>query len=119
MFYELANILLMSPPASGSGSGGSNYGQLIMIPLILIVFYFFMIRPQQKKTKIADQFRESMDKGAKIVTIGGIHARITEVKSTTFVIEAGNGVKFEIEKSAVNMEVTQKLNKPAEVSKAS
>ena len=66
-----------------------------------------MIRPQSKKAKDEKNFRESIEKGTKIVTIGGIHARILEVKENTFVIEAGNGVKLEIEKTAVSMSLSK------------
>jgi preprotein translocase subunit YajC len=91
--------------SGAAGQGGSS--QLIIIPLILIVFYFFMIRPQTQKAKEQKNFRESLEKGSKIVTIGGIHGTIIEVKDTTFVVEVGNGIKFEIEKSAVSVELTK------------
>jgi preprotein translocase subunit YajC len=72
------------------------------IVLIIIVFYFFMIRPQMKKAKEAKTFRESLKKGDTVVTIGGIHGRITEVNETTFILEAESGAKFRVEKSAVS-----------------
>jgi preprotein translocase subunit YajC len=70
--------------------------------LIIVVFYFFMIRPQMKKTKEAKQFRESLKKGDKIITIGGLHGKIVEVAETTFIIETEGGGKLRIEKSAVS-----------------
>lgn len=111
----ISTIILMSP------QGGGSSGMLIVMPLVLVVMYFFMIRPQTKKQKEAQQFKEKIEKGQKIVTIGGIHGRILEVKDTTFVIEVGNGMKLEIEKSAVSMESTKALNappKPAPAAKA-
>ena len=109
----LNSILLMGGAGGGAAAkDGGGMGQLIIIPLILVVFYFFMIRPQTKKAKEQKDFRESIEKGSKIVTIGGIHARILEVKETTFVIEAGNGIKLEIEKSAVSVELTKGLTPP-------
>lgn len=112
----MLSILLMGAPAAGGAGaqGGGGMGQLIMIPLIIVVFYFFMIRPQSKKAKEQKEFRETIDKGSKIVTIGGIHARILEVKDTTLVIEAGNGIKLEIEKSAVSVELTKALTDKTE-----
>ncbi len=98
---SILSIVLQAP----AGPGG--LGTWIMFPLIIIVFYFFMIRPQSKKAKDEKNFRESIEKGTKIVTIGGIHARILEVKENTFVIEAGNGVKLEIEKTAVSMSLSK------------
>jgi preprotein translocase subunit YajC len=85
------------------GGGGQNsLASLLPMVLIIVVFYFFMIRPQMKKTKEAKQFRESLKKGDKIVTIGGLHGRIVEVAETTFIIETEGGGKLRIEKSAVS-----------------
>jgi preprotein translocase subunit YajC len=85
--------------------GGNQQGGFAsLIPMILIIgiFYFFMIRPQMKKAKEAKKFRESLSKGDKIVTIGGIHGKITDVAETTFIIETEGGAKLRIEKSAVS-----------------
>ena len=78
------------------------------IPLILIivVFYFFMIRPQLKKSKEQKKFRENIKTGDKIITIGGIHGKISDVQDTTFMITVEGGVKLKIEKSAVSMDST-------------
>lgn len=78
------------------------------LPLVLVglVVYFFMIRPQQKRTKDMKKFRESIEKGAKIVTIGGIHGKVIEVKDTTLMIEVEGGIKLKIEKSALSMDYT-------------
>ncbi len=76
------------------------------IVLIVVVFYFFMIRPQMKKQKEQVKFKEAIQKGDKIVTIGGIHGKITEIQDKTFTIEVENGVKLKIEKSAVSLEST-------------
>src|SRR5438552_14222441 len=97
--YIKTMILTIFLSSQGGGSGLT----MLMFPLILLVMYFFMIRPQQKKQKDAQQFKDSVNKGDKIVTIGGIHGRILEVRGTTFVIEAGNNIKLEIEKSAISM----------------
>lgn len=78
--------------------------QFLPLILIMVVFYFFMIRPQMKKAKDQKKFREGIKKGDKIVTIGGIHGRIVEVQETTFIIEVEGGNKLKIEKSAVSME---------------
>ena len=110
--------IVLQAPAAGPGGG---IGTWIMFPLIIIVFYFFMIRPQSKKAKEQKVFRETIEKGSKIITIGGIHARIVDVKDTTFVIETGSGVKLEIEKTAVSVELTKAMEdagKKAEEKKA-
>lgn len=78
--------------------------------LLMVVFYFFMIRPQQKKAKDAKKFRESLQKGSKVVTIGGIHGRIVEVADTTVLLEVDSNVKLRFERSAIAMDNTQQLN---------
>ena len=84
-------------------TGDSAMPSLIMFGLIFAVMYFFMIRPQIKKQKKEREYRSKLKKGDKIITIGGLHAKITDVKEDTLIIElhAGNTVK--IEKSAVSM----------------
>jgi preprotein translocase subunit YajC len=77
--------------------------------LIIVVFYFFMIRPQLKKAKDQKKFRENIKVGDKVVTIGGIHAKISEIQDTTFIITVEGGNKLKIEKSAVSMDTTSLL----------
>ncbi|MFT7344983.1 MAG: preprotein translocase subunit YajC [Lentimonas sp.] len=74
--------------------------QIIMLVLILVVFYFFMIRPQMKKQKELKKFRENLAKGQKIVTIGGVHGKILKLEDATAVIES-EGATLRIEKSAI------------------
>ena len=88
----------------GTNANGKDSNPLMtFLPLILIVvvFYFFMIRPQMKKTKDQKKFREALKKGDKIVTIGGIHGKIIEVQETTFTIETEGQGRLRIERSAV------------------
>ena len=82
----------------------------IMMGLLMVVFYFFMIRPQQKKAKDAKKFRESLAKGSKVVTIGGMHGKVLEVNDTTILLEVDNNVKLRFEKSAIASDNTQQLN---------
>ncbi len=94
-------------------SGGSGaMSQLVMILLIIVIFYFFMIRPQMKKSKQEKLFKQSLVKGDKVVTIGGVHGKITEVNDTTFLIEVDQNVKLKIEKSAVSAEATKQYQTP-------
>ncbi len=79
-------------------------GQFIPLVLIIVVFYFFMIRPQLKKTKEQKKFRENIKVGDKIVTIGGIHGKISDIQDTTFMITVEGGVKLKVEKNAVSMD---------------
>lgn len=102
--------LLGTTPAAGGAEGqqqGGGWSMMIMMLLIIIVFYFFMIRPQAKKAKDQRSFKDTLKKGDKVVTIGGIHAKILETRESTFVLEVGNGMKLTIEKSAISMDLTK------------
>ena len=87
-------------------SEGGGATQFIMLGLIVVVFYMFMIRPQLKKTKEQKKFREALSKGDQIVTIGGIHGKIAEIKDTTVIIDVEGGNKLKLEKSAIVSEFT-------------
>lgn len=94
--------LIMLMAGGGADQKGGGASSLIFLGLIIVVFYFFMIRPQMKKTKEAKKFRESLKRGDKVVTIGGIHGRIAEDNNeSTFVIETEGGGRLRIERSAV------------------
>lgn len=82
--------------------------QMVMLVLILVVFYFFMIRPQMKKQKELKKYRESMAVGDKVVTIGGIHGKILEVADSTILIATESG-KLRMDKSAVSNSAEDKL----------
>lgn len=81
----------------------------IMMGLLMVVFYFFMIRPQQKKAKDAKKFRESLEKGSKVITIGGIHGKVVEVNDSTVLLDVDNNVKLRFEKSAIAMDTSMQL----------
>ncbi|MCK9422438.1 MAG: preprotein translocase subunit YajC [Bacteroidales bacterium] len=104
---NLLTILLMAP----QGQGGQQNGWYSFLPLLLIivVFYFFFIRPQMKRSKDQKKFKESLQKGQKIITIGGIHGRIVEIQDTTVTIEVENEVRLRIEKTAVAMDPNQTI----------
>ncbi len=94
--------------------GGGGQLQLILLGGMILVFWLFMIRPQQKKAKLAKKFQEDMQKGDKIVTIAGIHGTVNKVNEDgTIQIETSPGSYLKIEKSAISMEWTQNINKAA------
>ncbi|MEJ6749033.1 MAG: preprotein translocase subunit YajC [Flavobacteriales bacterium] len=89
---------------------GQGTSQLLFFGLIFVVMYFFMIRPQVKKQKKERKFREELKKGDDIITIGGIHGKIVEMKDSSVTIES-YGVKLKVEKSAIAMNVvSEKLS---------
>ncbi|MEE1098004.1 MAG: preprotein translocase subunit YajC [Bacteroidales bacterium] len=101
---NLLNVLLQT-------AGGSGMSSILMLVLIIVIFYFFMIRPQQNRQKEEKKFRESLTKGQKVVTIGGLHGKIAEVKETTVLMEVANDVKIEVEKTAIAMSVVAEQKK--------
>jgi preprotein translocase subunit YajC len=102
---NLLTFLLFGPPADGQQ--GSSIMSFLPLILIMVVFYFFFIRPQMKKAKEQRKYREALKKGDQIITIGGIHGKIVEVRDTTILIEVEGGNKLLIEKSAVVMDPSQ------------
>lgn len=83
--------------------------QFLPLILIVVVFYFFMIRPQMKKQKELKKFRENLQVGDKVVTIGGIHGKILEVADTTVLLSCESSTKLRVEKSAVSMAFDESL----------
>jgi preprotein translocase subunit YajC len=81
---------------------------ILMLGLMVLVFYFFMIRPQMKKQKELKKFREGLKAGDKIVSIGGIHGKILEVTDSTVLIQS-EGTKLRLEKSAVSQAMEDTL----------
>ena len=78
-----------------------KYGSLFFIVLLIVVFWLFFIRPQSKKAKEEQKYRDSLQKGDKVVTIGGLHGKVVEVKETTVVTSLAPNTEVEIEKSAL------------------
>ena len=79
---------------------GQGMQSLLLLGLMVLIFYFFMIRPQMKKQKELKNFRENLKAGDKVVTIGGIHGKILEVSDTTVLVQA-EGTKIRFDKSAI------------------
>jgi preprotein translocase subunit YajC len=85
--------------------------QFLPIVLIIVVFYFFMIRPQMKKAKDHKKFIEELKKADKVVTSAGIHGKIIDMNETTFVIEVEGGTKIRFDKSAVSLDASKAISK--------
>lgn len=95
--------LLMTQTASKTNNGMSF---IIMILSMILVMYFLMIRPQSKKMNQQKQFAESLVKGAKVVTTGGIHGKVIGTDENTILLEIDNNVKIKVDRSAISMELT-------------
>ena len=90
---------------------GSSWMQFIPIIGIFIVFYFFMIRPQQKKAKDQKKFIDDIKKGDYVVTIGGAHGEVAEMEGDTFILEVEKGGRIRFNKSAISLEATKAATK--------
>lgn len=99
----------MSAPGGAQGAGGSGSSTLIMIALMGVVFYFFMIRPQMKKSKEQRKFKDNIGEGDKVVTIGGVHGKIVKVEDTTFILELYDKQRIKVEKAAISMDSTMAI----------
>jgi len=93
--------------AANAGSN-SPFGMLIPMVLIFGIFYFLMIRPQQRKEKERQKMIAELRAGKRVVFSGGILGTVTEAKETTFIIEIASGVKIEVSRSAVSEIIEQK-----------
>ena len=99
---------------AGAGMGNT----LLMLVLMIAIFYFMLIRPDNKRKKEAEQMRSSVKKGDKITTIGGIAGTVVDVKETRVVLETGaDQVRIELEKWAISTNETAAENAKAEAKK--
>ena len=87
--------------AAAEAPKGGGMQMWIMLALIFGVMWFFMIRPQRKQQKELQNFRDSLKKGDKVVTIGGIFGTVCEVKEDSVLIEVDNNVKIRVSKQAI------------------
>lgn len=109
----MLNLILLQAAGAADAQGANSWSFWVMMILIFVVFYFFMIRPQQKKQKELEKQRNEMKKGDKVVTAGGIHGTIKDVKENCFVIEIAKDVNIKVEKSSVYVTADDAQTQPA------
>ena len=103
----MMTILLQAGAAAPvAAQQGSMWSSILMIVMLFVVMYFFMIRPQQKKQKEIMKWRESIQKGDKVVTVGGIYGVFAEVKPTYILMEIDANVKIRVDKGSIVKDVT-------------
>lgn len=93
-----------------AGTGGANYTQFVMLAGMVAIFYFFFIRPQQKKQKDQKKFVEAIRKGDKVVTMGGIHGKISGIDGDLVILDVDKGNKLTVDKSSISMEASKKVS---------
>ena len=87
--------------AAQGGQMGGGISMLLMIALIFVVMWLFMIRPQQKRQKELNSFREGLKKGDKVVTAGGIYGTVLEVNDNKVMLEIDKDVKIKVDKASL------------------
>jgi len=95
--------VLLQAPGAGVGNGflSGGGGTILMMVAMFAIIYFFMIRPQNKKQKEIQNFRKGLDVGQKVITAGGIHGKIKEVKDDCVILEIADNVRVKIDKNSI------------------
>ncbi|EKY02217.1 preprotein translocase, YajC subunit [Porphyromonas catoniae F0037] len=92
----METILLQAQAQQGSG-----WTSIIMMAAVVLIFWLFMIRPQQKRQKEVQRKREALTTGDRIVTSGGLYGVIRDIKETEFVVEIAEGVRVRVDRGSV------------------
>jgi len=101
----MKTFVFLQTEGGGAATGGGS-GFLLMMALVFVVMWFFMIRPQQKRQKELRQFRQSLQKGDKVVTSGGIYGTIVEIKDMYVLVEVDQNVRLRFDKSCILKDMT-------------
>ncbi|MCX5860272.1 MAG: preprotein translocase subunit YajC [Proteobacteria bacterium] len=97
-----AFLLAMGAPASGGqAKAGADWGGLVMLAAIFAIFYFLLIRPQQKRTKEHQELLKSLKRGDDVITTGGIFGRIAEIDEGTVMLEVAEKVKIKVARDQI------------------
>ncbi len=108
MFFSL-----LQTSGNAAQGGGSMLRTVLPFILIIAIFYFFIIRPQNKKQKETEKMINALKKGDKVVTIGGIHGVVSSTKEKTVIVKVDDNTKLEFNRSAIATVVTDKPAAPA------
>jgi len=106
-FFANLPMLLGASEAGASGGSGQMVTTFVTFGLVILIFYFLIIRPQNKKQKAAKKMLSALKKGDKVVSIGGIHGTVVSVKEQTTVVKVDDNTKLEFSKSAISSVVSE------------
>ncbi len=106
-FFANLPMLLGASEAGASGGSGQMVTTFVTFGLVILIFYFLIIRPQNKKQKAAKKMLSALKKGDKVVSIGGIHGTVVAVKEQTTVVKVDDNIKLEFSKSAISSVVSE------------
>lgn len=101
MLENLTSFLAMMSPQGGEGGGGNMWMTFVMFGAIILIMYFLMIRPQQKRQKEHQKMLESIKKGDKVITTSGMHGTVTDIDGQTYTIQISDNTKVTFEKNAI------------------
>ena len=104
---QLASGLVLLQGAPSANPTGQMISTLVTFGLVFVIFYFLIIRPQNKKQKEAKAMIEAVKKGDKVVTIGGVPAIVASVKESTLILKVDDNTKMEFSKSAIQAVVAK------------
>ena len=90
------NLIMLQDAAAGSG-----FSSITLIVAFIAIFYFFMVRPQQKKQKEINKFRSELNNGDRVITAGGIYGIIKDIKDNYIILEIADNVRIKIDKNSI------------------
>ena len=88
--------------AQSYSTSGALFSGVVPFILIIVIFYFFLIRPQNKKQKETEKMLKALKKGDKVITIGGIHGVVSSVKENTIIVKVDDNCKIEFNRTAIS-----------------
>lgn len=94
-------LMTLLQAAGAQGAAGGQWTMWVMLLLIFVVMWFFMIRPQRKQQKELQKFRDGLQKGDKVVTVGGIFGTVVDIKEKSVLIEVDKDVKIRVDKNSL------------------
>jgi preprotein translocase subunit YajC len=106
----MRSAILAMAPAQGGQGGGDFMTTILMFAVIIAIFYFMILRPQQKRQKERQKLLESMKKGDRVVTAGGLHGTIVGIEDKTLLLQIAENVKVKVERSSISV-----VNKVGEI----
>ena len=116
---SLTLFLAQATPATDAPGGGDAPAQpgllqspLVMMVLIFVIFYFLLIRPQRQKQKKMEAQRSALKSGDKVITAGGIHGLVTNVKAHSVTLKVADNVKIEFEKASIGTVISKENAEP-------
>ncbi len=105
---SLLSAMAAPEASSAAGSTGSMMTTFVTFGLIIVIFYFLIIRPQKKRDKETKEMLAAIKKGDKVVSIGGIHGTVVAVKETTVVVKVDDNTRIEFSRNAISSIVNRK-----------